>query len=166
MAKSDQNQEQLSEIMFSWKYPEYLKYKKDIWWYVGSIIILALLVTWLFIDKNYLFAIFLILFYLIVLMYENREPEIIDFVITPDGVKTGHAFHYYKNLDHFYIIYEDNGIKNLYLEFKNPLMGRLIIPLDGQDAVAIREYLLQFIQEDLEREAEPLSEQLRRLLKL
>ncbi|MFA5047466.1 MAG: hypothetical protein WC516_00320 [Patescibacteria group bacterium] len=166
MAKNEKSQEQLSEVIFSWKYPEYIKYKKNIWWYVGSVIVLAAVVVWLFFVKNYLFAIFLILFYLIVLMYENREPEIIDFFITPDGVKTGRSFHYYKALDHFYIIYEDHGIKNLYLEFKNSLLGRLIIPLDGQDAVAIREYLLQFLIEDLEREAEPLSEQLRRLLKL
>ncbi|MFA5021379.1 MAG: hypothetical protein WC517_04995, partial [Patescibacteria group bacterium] len=58
------------------------------------------------------------------------------------------------------------GIKNLYVEFKNPLKGRLVIPLDGQDAVAIRDYLLRFLAEDLEREAEPISEQLRRFLKL
>ena len=65
----------------------------------------------------------------------------------------------------FFIIYQNNGIKNLYFDFKNPLKGRLIVPIDGQNAVAVREYLLKYMHENLEREAEPLSEIFRRLLK-
>ena len=72
----------------------------------------------------------------------------------------------FANIDSFFIIYQDVGLKNLYFDFKNPLRGRLVIDLDGLDAVKIREYLLQFLKEDLGREAEPLSEQLRRFLRI
>jgi hypothetical protein len=170
---AEQNSEQkLSEVIFSWQQPEYLKYKKNIWWYVASAAVLALLVLWAVADgrwfggRNYLFAIFLILFYLLILLYEIREPEIVDFFITPDGIKFGRKFYPYNELENFFIIYEDRGIKNLYIDFKNPLKGRLIGSLENQDAVAIREFLLAFLKEDLEREIEPISEKFRRWLKL
>jgi len=157
---------QVSQAIFSWRHPDFAPYPKDRKWYMISIILLLVSVAWSFWQQNYLFGVFLIMFYMVVLLYENRPPEMIDCVITPIGVKIGSKFYYWRQIDHFFMIYRAQGIKNLYVEFKNPLNGRLIIPLDGQDAVAIRDYLLRFVREDLEREAEPLSEQLRRFLKL
>lgn len=158
--------QQLSEVIFSWKCHDYIKYQKNKIWYLVSLIIVAAMVAWAIYTVNYLFATFLVLFYLVVIMYEFKEPEVVDCVITPDGIKHGKKFFFYKTIDNFFIIYQDQGIKNLYVDFKNPLKGRLIVDLDGLDAVGIREYLLQFLKEDLEREVEPLSERLRRLLRI
>lgn len=166
MPQNEKTLEQLSRVVFSWRYPEFVVYHKDKRWYVISLIVLALALAGTIYTKNYLFSAFLVLFYLMVLLYDNRPPEEIDFIITDDGVKNDNTFYYYKDIDHFYVIYQAQGVKNLYLEFRNPLRGRLIVPLDGQNAVAIRDFMLKHLNEDLEREAEPLSEQLRRWLKL
>lgn len=160
------NNQQLSEVIFSWKCQDYVKYKKNISWYLISFLILAVAVAWSIYVANYFFALFLVLFYLVVIMYEFKEPETVDCLITNDGLKYGRNFFFYKDIDNFFIIYRDNGPKNLYLDFKNPLKGRLIINLDGLNAVKIREFLLQFLKEDLEREAEPLSERLSRWLRI
>jgi hypothetical protein len=157
---------QKGEVIFSWQHQDYVVYQKDWRWYALSATLLVIAVAWTFWDANYLFGLFLIIFYLTVLLYENRPPEVVDFIVTPLGIRSGKRFYYWREIDHFYIVYKAEGIKNLYLEFKNPINGRLIIPLDGQDAVALRDYLLKYLREDLDREAEPLSEQLRRLLKL
>lgn len=164
--KMDNSNVQLSQVAFSWSHQDYINYQKDRRWYIISALILVLAVAWSIWDKNYFFAIFLVLFYSVVLLYEKRLPRTIDFYITVEGIKSGNNFYFYREIQYFYIIYRANGIKNLYVEFKNPFSGRLVIPLDGQNAVAIRDYLLQFIDEDLEREAEPLSEQLRKFLRL
>lgn len=164
--------EKLSQVIFSWEHPAYIRYPKDRRWYIVSAVVLAALVIWSvlpgkwFGDGNYLFAVFLVLFYLTILMFEYRPVEVIKTIVTPDGIKYGHHFHFYPVFHSFYIIYQDQGVKALYLEFRNPLRGRLVVPLDGQDPVAIRQYLLGFVTEDLEREAEPLTERLRRRLKL
>ncbi len=160
------NERKLSQIVYSWDYPEYIKYRKDVWWYVISLLVLVGAVTWCFLASNPLFAIFLILFYLVTLLHENRNPEVIDFVITSEGIKAGRNFHYFREIDHFFIVYEELGIKNLYLQFRNPLKGRLVVPLDGQDAVNIRRFLLKYLKEDLEREIEPISDRLRRWMRL
>ena len=162
----ENNQNKLSQVVFSWPCPEYVKYPKNIRWYLISLLVLALAIWWTIHDSNYLFLIFLVLFYLIVIMYESREPRMIDVFITADGIKFGRNFYEYKLIEDFFIIYQEAGMKNLYLDFKNPLRGRLVVPVDGQDAVAIREFLLGYLKEDLEREAEPLSERFRRWLKI
>ncbi len=164
--------EQLSEIIFSWRHIAVHRHEKNQMWYIVSAVVVALAVIWAvlpgrwFGDKNYLFAVFLVLFYLVVLMLEYRPLEEIETVITPDGIKYGVKFYRFDEFDQFYIVYQDEGVKSLYLEFKNPLRGRLPIPVDSQNPVLLREYLLRHLKEDLEREAEPVSERLRRWLKL
>ncbi|MEI6287977.1 MAG: hypothetical protein WCP18_00110 [bacterium] len=164
--EGDKNQNmQFAEAIFAWQFPEYEKYQKSFWWYVITLVVLIFAVWWLILDQNYVFAIFLVLFYLLVIFYDVRQQEIVDFIITPDGFMFGKRFYEYREISDFFIIYQNNGIKNLYFDFKNPLKGRLIVPIDGQNAVAVREYLLKYMHENLEREAEPLSEIFRRLLK-
>lgn len=162
---AQENNQKLSEVIFSWKMSEYYRYSRGIWWYVISLLVLVGVMTWSIIDKNYLLAIFSLLFYLVIVVYNLREPQLIDFVITPDGLKFGRNFYSYEMFEDFFIVYEDHGIKNIYFDFKNPLRGRLVIPLDNQDAIVIREFLLQFLEEDLERKNEPISQQLGRWLK-
>jgi len=42
----------------------------------------------------------------------------------------------------------------------------LVIPIQGENPVNIRSFLRQYLEEDLEAEAEPFSEALGRLLKI
>ena len=158
--------QQVSEVKFSWKYQEYIREEKTVAWYVISLAILGLGIAWCVYDKNMPFAMLLILFYLVVLLFNNLNTEVVVFAVTSEGIKIGSRFHYFREFDHFFIIYEEVGIKNLYLQFRNPFRGRLTVPLDGQDAVEIRRFLLKYLKEDLEREAEPISERLRRWLRL
>lgn len=156
----------MSEVMFAWSYQEYVKEENSVQWYVYSLLLLAAGIAWCVYDNNLPFGMFLVLFYLVVLLYNHIHPETVKFVIAADGIKIGKNFHYFREFDHFFIVYEEAGIKNLYLQFRNPFRGRLTVPLDGQDAVAIRRFMLKYLREDLEREAEPISERLKRWMKL
>ena len=62
--------------------------------------------------------------------------------------------------------YEPDEAKTLFLEFKSGVRPRLAIPLQNKNPLKIRSILLAHLPEDVEREDEPLSEQLIRLLKL
>jgi hypothetical protein len=170
MANS-QKEQQLSEVVFSWKHQDLIKYRRTTSWYVISTIVVALLVwwsignSWWMGGQNYLFAVFIVIFFLVVLLLDYREAKAIEFYITPDGIKDAGKFYSYDELDHFFVIYKEDGVKSLYVEFKNPLRGRLAIPLDDQDVIAIRDYLLKHLKENLDRETEPLTDIIRRLLK-
>ena len=168
---NNQNEQQLSEVIFSWKHPDLIKYQRTTSWYIIATAVVVLLVWWAIGNawwmggESYLFAVFLVIFFLVVLLLDYRPAKEIDFFITPDGIKDAGKFYGYDELDHFFVIYKDEGIKGLYIEFKNPLRGRLAIPLEGQDVIAIREYLLKHLKENLDREVEPWTEFIRRMLK-
>ena len=51
-------------------------------------------------------------------------------------------------------------------EFKTVLKHRLTIPLGNKDPLFVRNNLLKYLSEDLERTDEPMSESLARLFKL
>ena len=70
-------------------------------------------------------------------------------------------------IKNFSIIYKPKDeIKNLYFEYKNPIHPRLSIPLLDKNPLQIREYLLKYLAEDLDRTDQPVSEALGRLFKL
>lgn len=100
-------------------------------------------------------------------IHEKRPPQMIDFSLSKDGVKLGSKFYDYDVLKDFSVLYKPKeSIKNLYFEFKNTARPRLSIPLRRMDALEVRNFLIRYLDEDLERNNPPLSEQLTKLLKL
>jgi hypothetical protein len=85
----------------------------------------------------------------------------------PEGLKIGSRFYDYSKLKHFIVLYKPKqSLKQLYIEFKNPLQPRLSIPLRHKDALTVRNFLIKYLDEDLERTEPPVSEQLTKMLKL
>ena len=75
-------------------------------------------------------------------------------------------FYDYDAVRYFYILYKPPELKNLYFEFKAVTKPRLIVPLENQNPLEIRDILNQYLTENLEKEEEPASEALRKLFKL
>ena len=99
--------------------------------------------------------------------YEKRPPEMINFELGPEGIKIGGKFYDYDDIKNFCVLYKPKqSIKQLYFEFKSSARQRLSIPLRRMDALTVRNFLVRYLDEDLERTNKPLSEQLTKLLKL
>jgi hypothetical protein len=91
----------------------------------------------------------------------------IDFVLEEEGIVIGSKFYDYDEIKNFSIVYKPKeNIKNLYLTFNNNLKNRITIPLIDENPLIIRRYLLQYLDEDLDRNHEPVSESIARMLKL
>jgi hypothetical protein len=172
------NKDKISENILSWEIPEYKKIEKSKKWYiiVGLLIFLIIFFNFFTIsqwrlvflgpDSNYLFSLIIVIAFGIMLINESQEPMILKFSLTPEGVEVGKTFYDYDEFKHFYVIYKPKqSVKHLYLEFNN-IRPRLSIPLRRMDALTVRNYLLKYLDEDLERIDQPLSEQLTRILKL
>ncbi len=164
----------------SWKVPEYEKVARGKNWYIIAVIFLIICLFFCFfeinnfkiiflgLNSNFIFALILILSAIIMLINDGQEPLMVDFKIGPEGINIGRRFYDYDELKNFSIIYKPNSeIKHLYLEFKNSFTTpRLSIHLNEQDPIIVRNYLLRYLDEDLERVVPPASEQLTKLLKL
>lgn len=152
---------------FSWEIEEYKKYPRDKRWYIIASVVAVGLIVYALIDKNYFFALIVLIASSLIVFFDNEPPKKIDFTIKYDGVEIGKNFYEFNSMLNFYIIYKPKeGVKKLYFEFKNPLKHRLSIDLLDENPVIIRDYLLQYINEDLEKENEPLSEGLSKIFRL
>ena len=150
-----------------WSIPEYDKHKRERNWYIVSAIVGLIFLIYSFFSGNFLFAAIIIIGALVIIIHDGQEPIEIDFVITDEGLIVGKNFYDYDVIKDFSIVYKPNhNIKNLYFEFKNVIKPRLSIPLGNINPLPIRENLLKYLPEDLERTDQPLSEALAKMFKL
>jgi hypothetical protein len=168
------------KTLIEWKFPEFIKPKRTKAWYFWAILIGGGLFIWAIITFNLLFALIILMSAIILLLHGKREPQELEFKITEDGFViasldwkerrgnpvVNERFYLYKKIKSFYIIYEPPQVKNLYFQFKSGLRPRLSIPLENQSPLKVRKILLKYLEEDLEKDSEPFSEQLGRILKL
>jgi len=162
-----------------WQVPEYRIPDRPKAWYTAALIfVIALLFSCFFTfeswipvflgyESNFLFALIIIIAVAITITNEKRPPRIVDIKLDYEGIQVGSRFYDYDDFKHFAVIYKPKqSIKNLYLEFKNVITPRLSIPLRSLDPLTIRNYLVKYLDEDLDRTEPPLSEQLTNRLKL
>ncbi len=173
-----QNNQTIAKFL-QWQIPEYRVPTRSKNWYIVAAILLLLMLLFCFFtikswrivflgaQSNFLFALILIMSAVLMYINEKRPPLMVNFKIGPEGVNIGQKFYNYSEFKNFCVLYRPKqSIKRLYLEFKNTAKMRLSIPLRRMEAATVREFLAQYLEEDFERENEPLSEQLTKLLKL
>ncbi|MFH1564699.1 MAG: hypothetical protein ABIC82_02500 [bacterium] len=169
MRKEEQDQKNLSdlgEVFASWSFPEYAKYEHSRGWYVWFCILMLGLLIFSLATLNFLFAVFIIIFAVIIFFHDTKEPVQVSFYIGEKGILLGRKFFGYKEFKSFWLFYEPKETKNLYFDLKSFIKPLLSIPLSDQNPLKIREFLLQYLEEDLEKEEEPVSEQLSRRFKI
>lgn len=162
-----------------WEIPEYHKQTRNRNWYIIVSIVAFLLLFFCFFafrdwrlvflgtSSNYLFALIIIITAIVMIIKESQKPNLIQIELGPEGVKVGKIFFDYDQFKNFSVLYKPKqSIKSLYLEYKNGLRPRLSVPLRRLDALTVRNFLIKYLDEDLERVNPPLSEQLTKLLKL
>lgn len=154
------------EIM-SWEIPEYHKHDRGHWWYLIYALIGIGLVVQALIFGNFLFALIIVIGSLALILSDARHPKSIPVVITTEGIIVGGSFYDFDAIKHFTVVYKPaENIKRLYFVFKSAVRHRLSLALADANPLFVREQLMKYLPEDLERTDEPLSEFLARLLKL
>jgi len=157
---------EVGKELAAWQFPEFIKHHYSRSWLIGYGVVLTLLITYGVATSNILFIFILIIATVIIYINRQREPENIRFRITEEGVILNQMLYEWPEVKNFWINYQPPEVKNLYLEFKSLLLPRLPIPLQDQNPVEIRNTLLEYIDEDIERESEPISENISRKLKI
>jgi hypothetical protein len=154
-------------VVFEWLIKEYEEYDRSKRWYILALFFGLLLVLYAMFTANYLFALVIILFAIVLYMHEMRPPLDVYFAITETGIIIGKRFYRFSELTGFWIIYNPAGqVKNLYFRMKNVVKFRMKIPLLDYDPEPIKEYIKQYLTEEQEHEEEPLSDRLARILKI
>lgn len=171
MPKRVEKQREIEEIevgdeIISWETWEYPPYDRSRWWYAIAGLIGSSLIIYAVLTANFLFAIIVLMMGVITLVNSLKQPDRIAVYITTHGVAIGQEFYPYKEIKDFSIIYEPPEVKLIYLDFLGVLRPTLGIPLEDTDPNLVREALLPYAFENLEREDENLTDMVRRLYKI
>lgn len=154
------------EVLYRWSIPEYLQYERKPVWYIAMIVIGLFFVLFGLFTGNFLFSLIIILFAIIIFIQSHQEPPLIPFQITELGIIISDRFYPYSELDSFYIVYDPPAVKTLFFETNSFYHPLLRIPLEDQNPVEIRHVLQEFLDEDLDKEDEPISDKVARGLGL
>lgn len=160
-----QNPYQGQELL-RWTVDEFERYERGPVWYAAMIALALGLLLYSVVTQNFLFAVIILMFGVIIGLSSLREPQKLPFAITSRGIGIGGRFFSFKEFGSFWILYEPPHVKNIYLEFKHAIRPHMVIPLYEENPLAVREMLLQYLSEDAGQEDEPLSDVLGRVLKL
>jgi hypothetical protein len=152
-------------IVISWIAPEYIRHQKSARWYLIAGVVVLITLVWAFFTGNWSMALAVLVF-TGVYQYINTKhpPKNIRIEISEMGIKVGEMFFPFSNIQAFWIIYE-NGLRTLNLRVSKHFFSDIIIQLDDQDPVEVRQYLVGQIAE-WEGKSEKVGDMLLRLLRL
>jgi hypothetical protein len=153
------------EVFFEWETPEYLKYARSLFWYIAVIGIGVILIIYSIFTANFLFALIIIIAAFIVFLKSYREPAMLLFQITEDGIVLGDQFFDYDRIKSFYFIYDPPAVKKLFFDLKG-IAPTISVHLNNKNPLLIRKKLLEYLKEDTERKHQSLDDQLESILKM
>jgi len=160
------NADELGDVLIEWEIDEYPEHERSRRWYIITGVIGAGLIIYSLATANFLFAVIVLMFAVITLLSHFVKPERIPVVITTTGVVVGDMYYDYMSIRDFSIVYEPPEVKNLYLDFYAFSHPMITVPLEDVDPNIVRDQLLVFCQENLNRNEEHLTDVVRRLYKL
>jgi len=156
----------IGDVLFKWNISEYEENNRPKSWLVFMLVLAFALVIYSVFTNNFLFSLIIILFSIIVFLQSIQRPIKIPFIITNLGIVINDRFYRYSELREFYIIYNpEEKIKMLFIETQG-LSPRIRVPLMDQNPLEVRKELEKFLEENLEKEEEPLTDYIARKWKL
>lgn len=162
----DNSTENLKKSLAEWSFPEFVKYERTRGWYIIAGVIIAAGLVYSVWTANFPFALIILMVVVVYYMHFVRTPEEVQFAIFDNGLQVGHRFIKWRELKKFWILYDPPEVKKLYFSYKSSIRPYLSIPLDKQNPIELRKMLSKCLEEDLEQEEEPASEQWGKILKL
>ena len=152
----------IGDILHEWTIQEYEQHDRSRLWFILVTILGIGLVLFAIMTANFLFALIIILFSIILFLQSNQLPPQVLFQITELGLIIGSRFYSFSEFESFYIIYSPPDVKTLFLETKSAIRPLIRIPLLDTHPVEVKNTLREFLPEDMEKEEEPLTDRVAR----
>jgi len=153
------------DLLFEWEVPEFEEQSRGIVWYMLMFAITIILLGISVWTGNFLFALIIILAIFIVFLKSYSPNRNLKFKIYDRGLMLGKEFYEFKDVESFYIIYDPPVVKKLYFVVKG-FGPDLSLPLNDMNPLVVRKKLLDYLEEDLDKEDETLDDHLNKFLKL
>ncbi len=145
--QEESDREKYGKILHQWEAPEFEVYEKSNRWYIIAGIFLLAIITYAMLTNGPIMAITFILVGIVGYVHLQKDPSIVTFTITSQGIIAGKDMYLFDNINSFWIFYEPNHMETISLHTKAAMFPFVHIPLQDEDPVYIREMLLPYVQE-------------------
>jgi hypothetical protein len=156
----------VGNVIVTWETWEFPPTERSNGWYVAAGSIGLAMLLYALMTANFVFALILLMFAVILLMRDIRKPARVRAYVTTSGVVFGDEFYPYEKIKDFSISYSPPDVKYLYVAFQSRVQPTLSIHLDDVNPNDVRQALLPYVFENLDRDGESLTDTLRRVYKL
>ncbi len=144
-----------TEDFISWQAPEFEYYRKDVSWYWLSLIVSIILLALSIWQKNFLFAVFVVIAWIVIVYSANRLPNVWNFKIDEKGIeislprtKDNQKIYPYSEIEGFDIHPASDQYKELVLKVKSKSSPYLKINFPAADQEKITEFLQKYIPKE------------------
>lgn len=149
--------------LYEWQAVEHHHQPKSPAWFMVVAGVSTVLVAIFLFSFNFIGAIAVACFGAMFYFLAQRKPSMMRYRIMVDGIALNNTLYHYKELHAFNIVYEPGETKTAIFRGKGRFVPLIHMELGNADPIAIRDILLEFLQEDQDLE-EPLIDILARRL--
>ena len=129
-------------VLIAWEAPEAEHIEKSATWYWASMAVAIVLIAIALWQKNFLFAVFVVIAELAIFMFAGEKPKMWDFTIDEQGVTIeGHKTYKYSTISLYDIHQFSDEYKELVLQTRSKVHHYIKIFIHAEDEQRIREAL-------------------------
>lgn len=140
-------------ILMSWKAPEFIYYEKTTQWYFIMGLVGIALTLYAIFTKNPIMAITFGLIFIVIFIYAEKKPLILQYSLTPKGIKMQDRIYYFNYLESFWIFYNPLDVKFISIKSRKTFMPLIRIPLGKANPLEARKILLKYLPEEEQQES-------------
>ncbi len=137
----------VGKVLHQWRAPEFEVYEKSTRWYLIFAILILSMSSYALVTNSPIMAITFILIGIVGYIYLQKDPRVITFSITTEGITADKEMYLYDNIHSFWIFYETYHAKTISLHTKASVLPYIHIPLRNEDPVHLRALMLKNIPE-------------------
>lgn len=153
-------------VIYQWVVEDRRTHERGWIWYVMASLIGIALVTSAIVTQNFLFAILILLFAFIILLQGIVPIKKLKVSVTYSGISVENNHYPWRKFRSFFIIYNPPYVNRLYFEKKDK-QGYLGLELnDDLDPYELRDIMLSFLPENIDKDDEELIDTVRRIFKI
>lgn len=154
----------LKDVLFHWQAPEFEVYEKDRRWISYIALVLTAIIAYAVYTDSPIMAITFVLIGVVSYIYMHKEPRVLDFALTSEGIVAGREIYKFENVKSFWIFYEPDGTKVISLHTKSFLPPYVHIPIHEENPVELREIIMRYVPEI--KQEKGMMDTLERLLRI
>ena len=132
----------------SWRAAEFEFREKGPLWYLAIGFVAAILVVVSFAQRNFFFAVFVLVASITLMFFGRLKPVVFNFKISEAGVNVGeNKFYNYEKLEGFSIVDRPGKLDEIILKKKTVINSFLKLPIDSKNALTAKELLTEKLPE-------------------